>query len=152
MSPACAGMIPLKTNVQPVIMKAPLVLSLVGAKSGVPLKVTQRTMRKVLKDVESAHTHGHGGEISVDVFKKLPSLLSDPIMVLRSRSNRDGRNAVISNGYTFVVEATDRDNRKIIVPITFEANEDNYVLRSFYGKKILRRGWKKECRRGMYCM
>lgn len=125
----------LKTNVQPVIMKAPLVLSLVGAKSGVPLKVMQRTMRKILRDVESAHTHGHGGEISVDVFKKLPSLLSDPIMVLRSRSNRDGRNAVISNGYTFVVEATDRDNRKIIVPITFEANEDNYVLRSFYGKK-----------------
>ena len=117
-----------------------------------PLKVTQRTMRKVLKDVESAHTHGHGGELSVDGFKKLPSLLSDPIMVLRSRSNRDGRNAVIPNGYTFVVEATDRDNRKIIVPITFEANEDNYVLRSFYGKKILRRGWKKECRRGMYCM
>lgn len=125
----------LKTNVQPVIMKAPLVLSLVGAKSGVPLKVMQRTMRKILRDVESAHTHGHGGEISVDVFKKLPSLLSDPIMVLRSCSNRDGRNAVISNGYTFVVEATDRDNRKIIVPITFEANEDNYVLRSFYGKK-----------------
>lgn len=126
----------LKTNIQPVIMDAPMVLSLIGAKSGIPIKVRQGTMRKILKDLESANTHGHGGEISVDVFKKLPSLLSNPIMVLRSRSNRNGENAIIPNGYTFIVEATDRDNRTIIVPITLEADENSYVLKTFYGKKI----------------
>lgn len=125
----------LKTNIQPVIMDAPMVLSLIGAKSGIPIKVRQGTMRKILKDLESANTHGHGGEISVDVFKKLPSLLSNPIMVLRSRSNRNGENAIIPNGYTFIVEATDRDNRTIIVPITLEADENSYVLKTFYGKK-----------------
>lgn len=116
-------------------MDAPMVLSLIGAKSGIPIKVRQGTMRKILKDLESANTHGHGGEISVDVFKKLPSLLSNPIMVLRSRSNRNGENAIIPNGYTFIVEATDRDNRTIIVPITLEADENSYVLKTFYGKK-----------------
>ena len=125
----------LKTNIQPVIMDAPMVLSLIGAKSGIPIKVRQGTMRKILKDLESANTHGHGGEISVDVFKKLPSLLSNPIMVLRSRSNRNGENAIIPNGYTFIVEATDRDNRTIIVPITLEADENSYALKTFYGKK-----------------
>ena len=103
--------------------------------AGIPIKVRQGTMRKILKDLESANTHGHGGEISVDVFKKLPSLLSNPIMVLRSRSNRNGENAIIPNGYTFIVEATDRDNRTIIAPITLEADENSYVLKTFYGKK-----------------
>lgn len=138
----------LRSDMKPVIMNAPLVLSLVGARADVPLRIRQRTMRKILQDMESSNRHGHAEEISADVFKKLPSLMSDPMMVLRSRSNRNGEYDLKRDGYTFIVEAMDNDGKRIIVPITFKIEGNEYYLASFYGKKDIGLWLKKHVEQG----
>lgn len=113
------------------IMGTPLILRQLGAQN-IPVLMTAKHLKNIVAesgDEKNVNYHG----IDVDLIKKLPELLSDPVMVMDSLTRDDS--------VVIVTSAVDKENRPIIGAIKFDGfgNDDGEkisanILLSVYGR------------------
>ena len=96
-----------------------------------PMLYTQRHLKEAIKP-KDGHTHAHG--LSIDQIKKMPQLLSDPVMMYDSLSRKDS--------IVVLTSELDVDNAPIIASIKpngtgkyeMETLDSNFIT-SYYGKE-----------------
>ncbi len=94
---------------KPVLVgKTPLSLTLVGAKKGLDLVITIRSIRKCMSN-ENEFNHGHN--LDFNTMAQLPNHLRNPIMLIKG-SEESSENSVVA-----VSELLDYKNRSIIIAV-----------------------------------
>lgn len=106
----------------------PNILHLVGAKSN-ELTIKQSVLRNCLlhKD-EHTSSHSMGHEISVNIIKRLPENLRNPILILKGQH---------PSTVVVLTELLNNDLKNIIVPIALDLRSTNSTVNkitSIYGK------------------
>ena len=116
------------------VMQTPLVFefvdkSYVDVTAGFPIKIAPSIMNKVLIKTEAER--GHANKISPEIFKRLPELLADPVLIMK---NRDNKGNIIADELLTIVEARDNVGAIINVPIVFKKDGGHYKIKSFFGR------------------
>ena len=116
------------------VMQTPLVFefvdkSYVDVTAGFPIKISPSIMNKVLIKTEAER--GHANKISPEIFKRLPELLADPVLIMK---NRDNKGNIIADELLTIVEARDNVGAIINVPIVFKKDGGHYKIKSFFGR------------------
>lgn len=113
------------------VMGTPLILRQLGAQN-IPVLMTAKHLKNIVADSGDDNGVNYHG-IDVDLIKKLPELLSDPVMVMDSLTRDDS--------VVIVTSAVDKENRPIIGAIKFDGfgnlNDieiDANILTSTYGR------------------
>jgi len=118
-----------------VLKVTPPLLRMVGVPN-LPILMTAKHLRTITQDggTESANYHGLGA----DLVKRLPELISDPVMIMDSISPDDKA----KNSIVIVTQMVDKENRPVIGAIMLNGvgRQDSKViganiLTSAYGKK-----------------
>ncbi len=118
-----------------VLKVTPPLLRMVGVPN-LPILMTAKHLRTITQDggTESANYHGLGAEL----VKRLPELISDPVMIMDSISPDDKA----KNSIVIVTQMFDKENRPVIGAIMLNGvgRQDSKViganiLTSAYGKK-----------------
>ncbi len=118
-----------------VLKVTPPLLRMVGVPN-LPILMTAKHLRTITQDggTESANYHGLGAEL----VKRLPELISDPVMIMDSISPDDKA----KNSIVIVTQMVDKENRPVIGAIMLNGvgRQDSKViganiLTSAYGKK-----------------
>lgn len=127
------GKLPKKGDIT--VMTTPMVMHLAGAKV-LPIHIDYSIMDKI---IEATHVHAHGKEIPPSLLKKLPSALTDPLMIIKS--DRPDKMIV-------VVDLKDKNGATVIVPMILDVNDKKNTMSinkimSVYGKgtPIPNNGW-----------
>lgn len=127
------GKLPKKGDIT--VMTTPMVMHLAGAKV-LPIHIDYSIMDKI---IGATHVHAHGKEIPPSLLKKLPSALTDPLMIIKS--DRPDKMIV-------VVDLKDKNGATVIVPMILDVNDKKNTMSinkimSVYGKgtPIPNNGW-----------
>lgn len=127
------GKLPKKGDIT--VMTTPMVMHLAGAKV-LPIHIDYSIMDKI---IGATHVHAHGKEIPPSLLKKLPSALTDPLMIIKS--DRPDKMIV-------VVDLKDKNGATVIVPMILDVNDRKNTMSinkimSVYGKgtPIPNNGW-----------
>ena len=116
-------------------MDTPLVYELINKSyidisAGFPIKIAPSIMKKVL--LKDELQGGHSNKIQTEVFKKLPQLLSNPVLIMKNRNGRTKK--IISDELLIIVEAKDNIGAIINIPIVFKKDGGSYSVKSFFGR------------------
>lgn len=127
------GKLPKKGDIT--VMTTPMVMHLAGAKV-LPIHIDYSIMDKI---IGATHVHAHGKEIPPSLLKKLPSALTDPLMIIKA--DRPDKMIV-------VVDLKDKNGATVIVPMVLNVNNRKNTMSinkimSVYGKgtPIPNNGW-----------
>lgn len=127
------GKLPKKGDIT--VMTTPMVMHLAGAKV-LPIHIDYSIMDKI---IGATHVHAHGKEIPPSLLKKLPSALTDPLMIIKA--DRPDKMIV-------VVDLKDKNGATVIVPMVLDVNNRKNTMSinkimSVYGKgtPIPNNGW-----------
>lgn len=117
------------------VMDTPLVYELINKSyidisAGFPIKIAPSIMKKVL--LKDELQGGHSNKIQTEVFKKLPQLLSNPVLIMKNRNGRTKK--IISDELLIIVEAKDNIGAIINIPIVFKKDGGSYSVKSFFGR------------------
>ncbi|MCM1360134.1 MAG: zincin-like metallopeptidase domain-containing protein [Corallococcus sp.] len=91
------------------VMDTPFLLRQVGAPS-LPILMTAKHLKTTTQSSGSDSANYHG--LDVDIIKRLPELLSDPVMIMDSLTRNDS--------IVVVTETVDRENRPVIGAVMFD--------------------------------
>lgn len=113
------------------VMETPLILRQLGAKN-LPVLMTAKHLKSIIADSGNDTSVNYHG-LDVDIVKRLPELIADPIMVMDSLTRDDS--------VVVLTSTTDSENRPVIAAIKFDGHgnlndieiEAN-ILTSTYGK------------------
>lgn len=129
---------PLRYNQLVHVMYTPLVYCLIDKTylditPNFPIKIAPSIIKKVLISNESEG--GHANKIKPELFKKLPILLANPIMIMKNRNGRTGE--VLINELLIMAEAKDNIGATINIPIIFKKDGGSYNIKSFFGRNSI---------------
>lgn len=112
------------------VMDTPFLLRQVGAPN-LPILMTAKHLKTTTQDGGNESVNYHG--LDVDIIKRLPELLSDPVMIMDSLTRDDS--------IVVVTETVDRENRPVIGAVMFNGvGRENgriisaNILTSTYGR------------------
>lgn len=111
------------------VMSTPFILRQLGA-NNLPILIRAKKLKKVATHSQN-NSHLHG--LEVDVIKKLPELIADPVMVMDSLTKDDSvviLTSTIDNENRPIIGAIKFDGKGYIDSVRLEAN----ILTSLYGK------------------
>ena len=119
------------------VMGTPFILRQLGAKN-LPILLPAGKLKNIAKMSET-NPHYHG--INVDTIKKLPELVSDPVMLMDSISIDSKTQKHYNDRVVIVTSEVNKENAPIIVAVKFDGKGylngieiDTNIIVSLYGK------------------
>lgn len=120
------------------VMHAPLVLKLVENSLTAPInnELKINANYSILQKFAAV-----GGKHYLDIppkeWKKLPEKIADPLMILKNRDNRNGKDILLPNEVIFFVDLQNSKGENVIVPVTFnKANDKQYSMKTGFAKQM----------------
>ena len=112
------------------VMTTPLLLRQAGARN-LPVLMTAKHLKSIVQESGTEHMNYHG--LGADLVKRLPELLSDPVMIMDSLTRDDS--------VVMLTATTDKQQRPVIAALKFDGSGymDNLeieanIITSVYGK------------------
>ena len=90
------------------VMTTPLLLRQAGARN-LPVLMTAKHLKSIVQESGTEHMNYHG--LGADLVKRLPELLSDPVMIMDSLTRDDS--------VVMLTATTDKQQRPVIAALKF---------------------------------
>lgn len=116
----------------------PLVLRTLGIPNKPLLITAKHAYLSINKNGKYDSKHNHYHNLGKELFMNIPELLEQPKLIFQ---NKDNNGKLIKDNIVIVVDAIDKDNNQVIVPMKIRGDSGNNlyiepnVIKSIYGKE-----------------